>query len=82
MNFFMTMVTERVALDNTLRKVNALMDWQHLEAILGQCASGSCRRDHCKAHGASTPSVRDCRRGEVPAVSAPCVFRRIQTPAG
>ncbi len=35
MDFFMTAVAERVGLHSALRKVGALMDWQHLAAVLG-----------------------------------------------
>ena len=39
MDFFMAVVAERVDRDNTLRKVGALIDWQHLAAVPGPVRS-------------------------------------------
>ncbi len=52
MEFFMNVVAERVAPDNALRKVGALIDWHCLAAALGpvrSClgrAGGGCRCNH------------------------------------
>ncbi len=55
MDFFMTVVAERVDRDSALRKVGALIDWQRLAAILGPVRSRLRRALRCRLDDPGSP---------------------------